>query len=248
MVKKGKSKSLDFNVKNILFISLIAIGFVLLILNMAFDTVYLGVFGFLLAYLGGLFYFVFNEKRNYRKCWRFLKESKNYILFAIVLFLGFAIIGFLYQPNSLMDTIRQIIADLLEKTKDLNFPEMFWFIFNNNTSVSFFSIILGFFFGIFPALSIAFNGYVIGFILEKSVLIDGLGVLWKLVPHGIFELPAVFISIALGIKFGSFILNKSPGKIFKFYLKNSMRVFLFVVIPLLIIAAIIETSLIFLVK
>ena len=52
---------------------------------------------------------------------------------------------------------------------------------------------------IFGVVSIAFNGYVIGFILEKSVLIDGLGVLWKLVPHGIFELPAIFISFGLVI-------------------------------------------------
>ena len=215
---------------------------------MVFDIIYLSIISFILAYIGGIFYFMFNEKGNYGKCWRFLKESKNFILFTIVLFLGFSIIGFLYQPSSLIDLIRQIVADLLEKTKNLNFLEMFWFIFNNNASVSFFSIILGFFFGIFPTISIAFNGYVIGFILEKSVLIDGLGVLWKLVPHGIFELPAVFISIALGIKFGSFIFNKAPGKIFKFYFKNSMRIFLFVVVPLLVIAAVIETGLIFLVK
>ena len=158
------------------------------------------------------------------------------------------IIGFLYQPNSLIEAIKSIIQELLEKTKDLNFLEMLWFIFNNNASVSFFSIILGFFFSIFPAVSIAFNGYVIGFILERSVLADGLGVLWKLAPHGIFELPAIFISIALGIKFGTFIFSKSLGKTFKFYLKNSMRIFLFVVVPLLVIAAIIEASLIFLVN
>ncbi|MBI2628768.1 stage II sporulation protein M [Candidatus Pacearchaeota archaeon] len=246
MAKKVRSsKKNNFNIFAIL---LIAVGFLIIILNMFFDINYLDVFGFIIAYFGGLMYFLSKEGENYKKSWRFLKESKNYILFAIVLFLGFMILGFLYQPGFLIEAIKKIIEELLEKTKDLNFLEMLWFIFYNNTSVSFFSIILGFFFSIFPAVSIAFNGYVIGFILQKSIIIDGLGVFWKLVPHGIFELPAVFISIALGIRFGSFIFNRAPSKAFKFYFKNSMRVFLFVVVPLLVIAAIIETSLIFLVK
>jgi len=41
-----------------------------------------------------------------------------------------------------------------------------------------------------------------------SVGIEGYGILWRLVPHGIFELPAVFISLGLGIKLGTFIFRE----------------------------------------
>ena len=119
MAKKIKSsKKNNFNIFTIL---LIAIGFLIIILNTIYEIIYFEILGFILAYIGGLLYFIFNEKGNYEKSWRFLKESKNYILFTIVLFLGFVLIGFLYQPGILIETIKKIIEELLEKTKDLNF-------------------------------------------------------------------------------------------------------------------------------
>jgi len=51
----------------------------------------------------------------------------------------------------------------------------------------------------------------------------------------------------MGLKFGTFIFQKKRMKSFKNYFWNGLRVFLLVVIPLLIIAAVIEGSLIFLV-
>ena len=50
--------------------------------------------------------------------------------------------------------------------------------------------------------------------------------------------------VGLGIKFGTFIFKKNKKDAFKEYLINCLRVFIFVIIPLLIIAAIIESSLI----
>ena len=73
-------------------------------------------------------------------------------------------------------------------------------------------------------------------------------VLWRIFPHGIFELPAVFISLGLGLKLGTFIFQRNKLKAFAEFFWNSLRVFLFIVLPLLIIAAIIEGSLIFLLE
>src|SRR3989344_2332310 len=99
-------------------------------------------------------------------------------------------------------------------------------------------------FGILPLLSIIANGYLVGFVSSMAVQEAGFNSLWRLFPHGIFELPAVFISFGLGIKFGTFIFKKNKKDAFKEYLINCLRVFIFVIIPLLIIAAIIESSLI----
>jgi len=57
-------------------------------------------------------------------------------------------------------------------------------------------------------------------------------------------LPAIFLSFGLGIKLGTFILQKKKIESFKDYFLNSLRVFFFVILPLLIVAAIIEGVLI----
>ena len=90
------------------------------------------------------------------------------------------------------------------------------------------------------------NGYILGFVSSMSVESAGVASLGKIIPHGIFELPAIFISLGLGLKFGTFAFQKNKAKSFKNYLINSLRVFLLIVIPLLIIAGIIEGTLIFL--
>ena len=89
------------------------------------------------------------------------------------------------------------------------------------------------------------NGYLVGFVASMAVGSGGVIVLWRILPHGIFELPAVFISLGLGLKFGTFIFQKKILESFRRFLWNSLRVFLLIVLPLLIIAAIIEGCLIF---
>jgi uncharacterized membrane protein SpoIIM required for sporulation len=52
----------------------------------------------------------------------------------------------------------------------------------------------------------------------------------------------------MGIKFGSFLFYKQKMKHFSEFFIKSLRVFVFVVLPLLIIAAIIEGTLISFIK
>lgn len=107
-------------------------------------------------------------------------------------------------------------------------------------------IILGGLFGVLPVLFSLYNGYILGFVGKLSVSAEGASSLLWLLPHGIFELPAVFISLGLGLKLGTFIFHKNKAEIFKEYIIKSLKVFILIVIPLLIIAGIIEGSLIFL--
>ena len=114
----------------------------------------------------------------------------------------------------------------------------------NNLKSSFFAMIFGVIFGIYSILTIVANGYVLGFVSAEAVKFEGVLTLLNLLPHGIFELPAIFLSVGLGIKLGSFIFREKKKTVFKDYLLNSLRVFLLIIIPLLIIAAVIEGSLI----
>lgn len=184
-------------------------------------------------------------KENYSKCWNFLVESKYYLLIISFLLIASFLFGYIF-PLFFLDFIKRFIEQILEQTKDMNFFQLFIFILQNNLRTAFFAIIFGVFFGIFSIFSTLFNGYVIGVISSKVSATYGNAILFRLLPHGIFELPSLIISLALGLKLGMFIFSKDKKKTFINNLENSLRVFLSIILPLLIIAAFIEAALMFL--
>ncbi len=185
-------------------------------------------------------------KKYYIESWDYIKESKKFIYLVFFLFFFFGIVGFFFPaPDAVIEQILKFIEELLTKIEGMNQFELINFILLNNLQSSFTSMIFGTLFGIFPLIAVIANGYILGFVSAMSVKAGGVLVLWKLIPHGIFELPAIFISMGLGLKLGTFILQKNKIESFKRYLWKSIIVFLFVVLPLLILGAIIEGSLIF---
>lgn len=184
---------------------------------------------------------------NYEKCFKYLKESKNYFLIIIIVLGFFSIIGFLF-PVFLIDMIREFVQEIVEKTEGMGFFQLFVFIFQNNVMTAFFGLLLGLVLGLFPLLLAMVNGYVLGFVANFSVSVAGISILFRLLPHGVFEIPALIISLGLGLKLGMFVFAKhgTRKQVLKYDLENSLRVFLFVVVPLLLIAGLIEAGLIIL--
>jgi stage II sporulation protein M len=188
----------------------------------------------------------FDIREEYKKSFNYLKESKNFIYISIGIFLFFALIGFFVPtPEPLYNQIVNFIKEILKETQGMSQIDLINFILANNIKSTFFAIFLGIIFGVFPIINAIANGYLLGFVSSISVSADGFLSLWKLMPHGIFELPAVFISLGLGLRLGTFIFQKKRLESFKNYLVNSLRIFLLIVVPLLIIAGIIEGSLIY---
>lgn len=186
----------------------------------------------------------FSLKEQYSKSWQYIKESKKFIFLVIILFFAFAFIGFLVPvPNFIAQQISSYIKELVAQTQGLSQIQLILFILFNNVKSSFLGWILGVLFGIFPVFVTLSNGYLLGFVANQSASVSGAIVLLKLLPHGIFELPAIFISLGMGIKFGAALFNKKKG-ILKQNFLDALRAFILVVIPLLIVAAIIEGSLI----
>jgi len=180
-------------------------------------------------------------KENYSKSWRYLKDSRRFIYFGILIFFLFSVLGFFVQlPEVFVEKILVILQQLLEQTEGLSRNGLIKFIFVNNFQSGFLAILLGVVLGVFPVISAAANGFLLGFVVEMSIKEAGILILWRLLPHGIFELPAIFICFGLGIKFGTFIFEKKKLETFKDYFWNSLRVFVFIVIPLLVVAAVIE--------
>ena len=183
----------------------------------------------------------------------YIKRLKLYLLFSILIFAsGFAEGYFLPQKYpkeamAIIDNFKESFGPVVEAGG----AQMFIFIFLKNTVALIFASALGVFGGIIPVLSVFSNGFMVGLVgfyaIEKTswpVFISALA------PHGIFELPAFFLSAATGMKLGNagirevyYFLKKKPrsGISFKeeFYL--AARFFVTVLVPLLFIAALMET-------
>jgi len=170
--------------------------------------------------------------------WEYLKGSQRHIYLIIAIFLISGVLGFLFSPY--LGFFDPMLEDLALETAGLGPGELIWFIFQNNVTVAFVGMILGLFLGVFPVVNMFINGTLVGYVYARAADILGYGVIWRLFPHGVFELPAVFIALGLGLRLGTFWFAKDKKKAFREHLSGCILVFLTVILPLLIIAAIIE--------
>lgn len=143
---------------------------------------------------------------KYKESLRYLKESRNHLLIVSGLFILTFGIGY-FTPLFFVDAIRKLLENIINETEGMNFSQIFVFIFQNNLKTAFLGIILGIFLGVIPLFYAITNGYIIGFVASKASEAFGPSILLRLLPHGIFEIPALIISLALGIKFGTFFLT-----------------------------------------
>jgi len=172
----------------------------------------------------------------------YLRASKNYIFAVAFIFIGGILLGFIFSEQ--FTFLDEILKQLVEQIKGLDTSGIILFILQNNLKSAFYGMIFGVLLGIFPVINSVSNGLILGYVMKGVWVDSGAHEFWRILPHGIFELPAVFISLALGLKLGMFIFSKNKIKEFLERARNSMIIFVFIVIPLLIIAAIIEGLLI----
>jgi class 3 adenylate cyclase/uncharacterized membrane protein SpoIIM required for sporulation len=171
------------------------------------------------------------------------RNNKRYI-FTLILFL-FSFLGGILYPFFFESYQQQLMGHTPRSG-----IETFLFLFANNGTIAFFAMLLGFILGIVPFFLIIFNGYMIGTVFFHALKITSpFDIFLRLIPHGIFEMPAIIISLGYGIS--SFdILYKNKSKRFNFksyikeYFKNMFDIYFLIVIPLLLISAFIETILI----
>ena len=125
--------------------------------------------------------------------------------------------------------------------------EMFFAILSNNVFASFVFMASGVFIGIPPLMFMVLNGFFIGYIAYNAAQLQGIGfVLATILPHGVIEIPTILLCGAMGVGFGYQIIHKLMRREgLKKYVIESLMVFIKRVIPLLVLAAGIETALIY---
>ncbi|MHC1582587.1 MAG: stage II sporulation protein M [Candidatus Syntropharchaeia archaeon] len=176
----------------------------------------------------------------------YLLSMKFHIVFVLVLFFLSMGLGYIYasenpqESTELMEELEKFFSPM----RELSSIHLFLLIFVNNTVKSFGMMLLGLGFGIVPLGFIVFNGVLVGIVIyivkeSHGWVIVFLGIL----PHGIFEIPAVVLSAAIGLKLGGEVLNAILGKeadINKEF-KAGISLFFRIVVPLLLIAAVVES-------
>jgi len=193
----------------------------------------------------------FSLKREYSQIRDFYRAGyKSYLQMITLAFILLVAVGtvagiFLTTlAGNLIDWFSGIMeqSGVIEEDGGFNVIALF---FNN-----FRAMLMGILYGLipflfFPAVNLGFNALIIG-IMGAVYIREGFSPLLYLsgiLPHGIFEIPALLLSISCGIYLcrtvTDYVRHNEKGIVKKAIL-NILRLFLLVIVPLLLIAAVIE--------
>lgn len=177
----------------------------------------------------------------------YIKETvsciKLQLLIVMLLFMIGLVIG-VYDILNLNSIVFEIIRTILQPFEERQGFYLFISIFLHNVKATAVIVYSGIFFSIMPIVSSFMNGLVIGALPTIPGLSNSFSILEifiRLAPHGIFEIPALAISLALGLNFGSWPFRKNRKDFIKRIFKDISLCYIKIIIPLLIIAALIET-------
>lgn len=176
----------------------------------------------------------------------YLGSIKGYILFVSAMFILSTLMGCWYasiNPELATQAFAEI-NELFGIIKGLNPLVIMLIIFLNNSIKCLIALSLGIGFGLIPLAFVTYNGFLIGMIVFITERTEGiLCILAALVPHAIIELPMILLSAAIGVKLGHDLLNTLQGKRvdMKKEFKRGALFYIYWILPLLFIAAAVET-------
>ncbi|MFC5701007.1 stage II sporulation protein M [Cohnella faecalis] len=136
------------------------------------------------------------------------KEIRPYFIFSIILFFAGTVAG--GSPNAASGWLEaqlngiSVIAETAAKSDNPRLA-LFLLIAFNNVIKAIIVMCVGIFGGILPVIMLVANGMIMGYLLVDQsergynmflIIVKGI------LPHGILELPAIFLACAFGIRFG----------------------------------------------
>ncbi len=188
-----------------------------------------------------------------------LGETRRYLLPSFLIFLFSFFTGALFfylYPNTAEKYLQELVDTFSPLLTSLSPIQMGIFLFINNSLKVLIFILLGVL--TLPTLFfLSINGFVLGYVSFFIYIFFGFNNLFTtLFYHGIFEISALIIGSAAGIRIGAYFFHKfkkNRGRksirslvvAEKSIFKEALRIYLYLILPLLFIAAIIETYIIF---
>lgn len=165
----------------------------------------------------------------------------NFKVMIILFIMGLVLSQWCIQP--IKPYLDEVIKNIVEESQHLGGVATFFFIFLNNSQVALLSILLGVLLGVFPMIVALFNGLLLGYVMSALMPKVGFLYFWRLLPHGLFELPAVFMALALGLWCGKSWFVTPRLKTLQSRVLRSLQVYGVIILPLLFISAMIESAL-----
>jgi len=179
----------------------------------------------------------------------YLNRLSPYLKTSLTIFGSGIVIGLMIVSHfpELADKFESSVVGFVKSFRGLSKLELAAAIFLNNTLKTVLAILLGSLFGIIPAVFLLGNGIALGVIFSVSVQMRGVWLsLLSIVPHGLLELPAVFLGTSIGLMVGSRVMKqffRPPETTIGSELVQGLRFFITVILPLLFIAALVEAFL-----
>ncbi|MCX8206492.1 MAG: stage II sporulation protein M [Methanothrix sp.] len=175
----------------------------------------------------------------------YLRSIRGYIAIAVILFFMAAASGFMaaeQNPALAEEWMKEL--EMLKWITDLPPLMIMILIFAKNLLACAMAVLLGVGAGIVPMLVAISNGVLVGMVSYQVLQKEGvLYLLAGILPHGIVELPAVLMSIAIGLRLGHiFIMTMIDGDgDLGEEARTAISFLMYRVAPLLFVAAVIET-------
>ncbi|RLI87269.1 MAG: hypothetical protein DRO76_02605 [Candidatus Altiarchaeales archaeon] len=188
-------------------------------------------------------YYSFGQSEVGKVIIKILKENTSLMAICLSIFIIGTPFGFIFfeeTEEALLPNLKQIKEKILTESKSQTALNIFF----NNLIVSLI-LLAGGTFIILPFFIMFTNGFLVGFII-KLLLEKNLGLIFfikGIILHSVFELPAIFISAAMGIRIGlSYLTRDNKRRVSRVSqrIREAAVIYLLVVIPLLLIAAFVE--------
>lgn len=177
----------------------------------------------------------------------YLRMLQPYIIASLALFALGVIGGVLavHRIPSLADQFQETLANFVKMFAGMPPIKLAGAIFLNNAFKTLCAIVFGVVLGIVPVIFLLANGVALGVAMSISTQTRGLGLsLLAILPHGIFELPAVFLGTSIGLMIGRRAVQQLSGRAetpVGVEIVRGIKYFCAVLVPLLLVAALVET-------
>jgi stage II sporulation protein M len=169
---------------------------------------------------------------------------KKWILIAILLFAAGLFLGFITPIGASLDEIAAL-GELAEILVPMPQSALFIVILINNMFALLISFALSPIFCLVPVLALVINGWVLAVVSALVIQGESIGFLLAgLLPHGVFEIPALILGQAAALSFGlmavTALFRKEKRELLLPNLQQNLK-YLMIAFLLLVPAAIIET-------
>lgn len=168
-----------------------------------------------------------------------IRRSAVFILMAVIVYAVSAYIG--YRRAEHFSLFNEMADKLVSDFQDKLGIQMFWSILYHNLLATYVTMCFVTLFGLIPLAICCVNGLMLGWVLATASQVTATGLMAMLIPHGLFEWPAMMLSWGIGIWRGIGYRFTDPSKGFYERWMAANKLFAGLMLPLLILAALIES-------